>query len=80
MTVGTRPAPVIAAFLSLVPDRLRDWRRRGLIGPTCDVRTRQEGYDVAEVARIARTRRPAYARPRVVLDNQAWRSHAERVR
>lgn len=77
MDVGTRPGPVVALFLSVRPDRLRDWKRRGLIGPTCDVRTRQEGYDVRDALRVRDSL--ATTRPRVALDDEAWRSHAERL-
>lgn len=77
MKVGTRPGPVIAAFLSLRPERLRDWKRRGLLGPSCDVRTRQEGFDVNEALRVSQQLNTT--RPRVALDEQEWRSHAERV-
>ncbi len=77
MNVGTRPGPVVALFLSVRPDRIRDWKRRGLIGPTCDVETRQEGFDVQDVVRVMRNL--LSTRPRVALDDETWRSHADRV-
>ena len=77
MTLGTRPGPMVALFLNVRPDRLRDWKRRGLIGRTCDVRTKKEGYDVNEANRVLLSL--STTRPRQTLDNEAWRSHAERV-
>jgi hypothetical protein len=76
--LGTRSPGVISAFLSIRPDMLRDWKRRGLIGRTCDVQTHREGYDIAAVATVSITLRKT--RPRRVLDESEWRSHAERVR
>ena len=77
MTIGTRPGPIVALFLNVRPDRLRDWKRRGLIGRTCDVQTKQEGYDVVEAYRVLMSL--SKTRPRETLDKAAWRSHAERV-
>ena len=76
--LGTRSPGAISLFLGLQPDRLRDWKRRGLIGRTCDVQTHREGFDVVEVAKVSLNLRRT--RPRQVLDDEAFRSHAERVR
>lgn len=78
MSIGTHPRLVVALFLSVPSERLRDWRHRGLIGDTCDVRTRAVGFDITEVSRVMRSLRRT--RPRVALDDETWRYNAERVR
>jgi hypothetical protein len=40
-----RTQRAVAWLLSVDHALVRDWKRRGLIGPVCDIRTRQEGYD-----------------------------------
>lgn len=74
----TLPGPVIAWALAVTPARIRDWKRRGLIGPTCCTRTRREGFDLADVARVWRSINPRS--PRVVLDAERLKAHAERIR
>jgi hypothetical protein len=55
------PPAGVAVLLGLPPATVRKWRQRGLVGPVCDIATRDEGYDVGAVrvaTRYLKTTRP----------------------